>query len=78
MFTRHVQSAIGGGRPLAHDFARVSEGIRASLRAFSSSVRKSEAENGRFYDLPGSLNSDRDLAFCKVVESGPFWTRPPF
>ncbi|CAD6457367.1 d4a89675-cdfe-496c-967d-796596d77ec4 [Sclerotinia trifoliorum] len=42
MFTRHVQSAIGGGRPLTHDLMRVSEGIQASLRAFSSSVRRSE------------------------------------
>lgn len=53
MFTRHVQSAIGGGRPLGHDLTRVSEGIKASLRAFSSSVRRSEEgkgnDNGKFF-----------------------------
>ena len=48
MFTRHVHSAIGGGRPLAHDFAKVSEGIAASLRAFSSSVRRSAEGDGMF------------------------------
>lgn len=46
MFTRHVQSAIGGARPLGHDLTRVSEGIKASLRAFSSSVRRSEEGKG--------------------------------
>jgi hypothetical protein len=55
MFTRHVQSAIGGGRPLGHDLTRVSEGIKASLRAFSSSVRRSEEgkgnDNGKFFYL---------------------------
>ncbi|KAB8305045.1 hypothetical protein EYC80_004349 [Monilinia laxa] len=65
MFTRHVQSAIGGGRPLAHDFVRVSEGIRASLRAFSNSVRKSEGEN----DQPRSTRAERSSNAVNDISS---------
>lgn len=61
MFTRHVQSAIGGGRPLGHDLTRVSEGIKASLRAFSSSVRRSEegkgSDNGKFLSFLGAFEA---------------------
>ncbi|QSZ29690.1 hypothetical protein DSL72_004207 [Monilinia vaccinii-corymbosi] len=56
MFTRHVQSAVGGGRPVGHDLARVSEGIRASLRAFGSSVRRSEEEGD---DQPRITRAER-------------------
>lgn len=49
MLSRHAQTAIGGSRPIAQDLVRVSEGIAASLRAFSSSVRRSEGEDGKLY-----------------------------
>lgn len=45
MYKWHVHSAIGRGRPIAGDFAKVADGIAASLRQFSLSASKS-AENG--------------------------------
>ncbi|ESZ89601.1 hypothetical protein SBOR_10013 [Sclerotinia borealis F-4128] len=64
MFTRHVQSVIGGGRPLAHDFARVSDGIATSLRAFSSSVRRSEGD-----DQPQSSRAERSSNAVNDISS---------
>jgi hypothetical protein len=46
MFKWHVHSAIGRGRPVAHDFSRVADGIAASLRQFSISVSKRAEEDG--------------------------------
>jgi hypothetical protein len=47
MYKWHVHSAIGRGRPLAQDIARVTDGIATTLRAFSSSARNAEG-NGTF------------------------------
>ncbi|KAK0118168.1 hypothetical protein ONS95_012473 [Cadophora gregata] len=46
MFKWHVHSAIGRGRPATHDFARVAEGIAASLRQFSISASRYAQEDG--------------------------------
>lgn len=47
MFKWHVHSAIGRGRPAAHDLTRVADGIAASLRQFSiSASRYAEDGNG--------------------------------
>merc|ERR1711939_232344 len=46
MFKWHVHSAIGRGRPASHDFARVADGIAASLRQFSISASRYAEEDG--------------------------------
>ncbi|KAK6612846.1 hypothetical protein H4I95_01190 [Botrytis cinerea] len=69
MFTRHVQSAIGGGRPLGHDLTRVSEGIKASLRAFSSSVRRSEEGKGNDNAQPRSTRAERSSIATADISS---------
>ncbi|KAH7319338.1 hypothetical protein BKA65DRAFT_438180 [Rhexocercosporidium sp. MPI-PUGE-AT-0058] len=46
MFKWHVHSAIGRGRPAAHDFAKVADGIAASLRQFSISASRCAEEDG--------------------------------
>ncbi|TGO36523.1 hypothetical protein BHYA_0122g00160 [Botrytis hyacinthi] len=69
MFTRHVQSAIGGARPLGHDLTRVSEGIKASLRAFSSSVRRSEEGNGNDNNQPRSTRAERSSIATADISS---------
>ncbi|KAM3067634.1 hypothetical protein ACMFMG_000052 [Clarireedia jacksonii] len=45
MYKWHVHSAIGRGRPLAHDIAKVTDGIATTLRAFSSSARRNAEQN---------------------------------
>jgi hypothetical protein len=47
MYKWHVNSAIGRGRPLAHDISRVTDGITASLRLFSVSAARA-ADDGMF------------------------------
>jgi hypothetical protein len=42
MFKWQLQSAVGRGRPLAHDVARVADGITAGLRQFSIAVQRCE------------------------------------
>ncbi|KAF5868860.1 uncharacterized protein Bfra_011825 [Botrytis fragariae] len=69
MFTRHVQSAIGGARPLGHDLTRVSEGIKASLRAFSSSVRRSEEGKGNDNSQPRSTRAERSSIATADISS---------
>ncbi|KAG4430250.1 hypothetical protein IFR05_014276, partial [Cadophora sp. M221] len=46
MFKWHVHSAIGRGRPAGHDFAKVADGIAASLRQFSISASRCAKEDG--------------------------------
>ncbi|KAF7902252.1 hypothetical protein EAF00_002155 [Botryotinia globosa] len=69
MFTRHVQSAIEGARPLGHDLTRVSEGIKASLRAFSSSVRRSEEGKGNDNSQPRSTRAERSSIATADISS---------
>jgi hypothetical protein len=45
MYKWHVHSAIGRGRPLAGDFAKVADGIASSLRQFHISA-STQIENG--------------------------------
>ena len=65
MFKWHVHSAIGRGRPVAHDFARVADGIAASLRAFSVSARR--AAEDRMYMLFLQIVTLVDIWNCAVL-----------
>ncbi|KAK2625557.1 hypothetical protein QTJ16_004869 [Diplocarpon rosae] len=56
MFKWHVNSALGRGRPVPHDLARVADGIAASLRQFSISAAR-YSEDGRDDALRTSRSS---------------------
>lgn len=47
MYKWHIHSAIGRGRPLGNDFARVTDGIAASLRQFHVSASIAAENNGK-------------------------------
>ncbi|KAF8865300.1 hypothetical protein BDZ45DRAFT_612455 [Acephala macrosclerotiorum] len=65
MYKWHVHSAIGRGRPLASDFAKVADGIAASLRQFSLCASRS-AENN---DGPRISRSQRSAEAFKEVSA---------
>ncbi|CZR55305.1 uncharacterized protein PAC_05192 [Phialocephala subalpina] len=65
MYKWHVHSAIGRGRPLASDFARVTDGIAASLRQFSLSASMSAEDN----DGPRISRTQRSAEAFKEVSS---------
>jgi len=46
MYKWHVHSAIGRGRPHFGDFAKVADGIAASLRQFHVSVARTAGDGG--------------------------------
>jgi hypothetical protein len=52
MYKWHVNSAVGRGRPFTNDFARVADGIAASLRQFSVSISRAEENGGSLSPLP--------------------------
>ncbi|KAH8813175.1 hypothetical protein F5884DRAFT_751466 [Xylogone sp. PMI_703] len=64
MYKWHVHSAIGRGRPLASDLARVTDGIAASLRQFSISASKAseEQEQPRISRAQRSANAAAEVS----------------
>ncbi|KAH8592102.1 hypothetical protein B0O99DRAFT_597448 [Bisporella sp. PMI_857] len=84
MYKWHAHSAIGRGRPIAHDLARVTDGIAASLRQFSISAKAAEDEKPRFTitrtatDVPARSPSSRgERSQAAVNEISSLAPRPP-
>ncbi|KAL2063497.1 hypothetical protein VTL71DRAFT_5302 [Oculimacula yallundae] len=88
MFKWHVNSAIGRSRPAAHDLARVTDGIAASLRQFSiSASRNAEEDNSnrdtlrirRQYSRPDVLNEVSSLkpSPSRGIDARSLAARPP-
>ncbi|CZT46931.1 uncharacterized protein RSE6_07445 [Rhynchosporium secalis] len=87
MFKWHVSSAIGRSRPAAHDLARVTDGIAASLRQFSISASRSAQEDDsgdklritRQYSNPDILNEVSSLAPnpSRGIDARSLAARPP-
>ncbi|KAE8451047.1 hypothetical protein EG329_004719 [Mollisiaceae sp. DMI_Dod_QoI] len=65
MYKWHVHSAIGRGRPLASDFAKVADGIAASLRQFSLSASRSAEDK----DGPRISRSQKSAEAFKEVSA---------